>query len=335
MRESLPRKCSQSYLFDRNRHDPTPRFLHRHPGIDLSTLEIQQGPPTDVRQTEFYRRFMRPEGWDKDAEIYFWKGGSLEAYICVRRSPEQPEFGHDELNFLSDLRDAVTPCVERLRRRHLERVTTDCLQLIVARLPIPILLLDWSLDPVSFNPAARMACAEWLFGPEQARSLKLDRFGDIPPDIIQACEDERANAAAGRGGRVVQESRFAPRFRRVGHPTYRELSAEVEAIQVARDVIGLPCFLVRFQSGGNRGANLAGQDENEVNTATLARLASLSPCEREIALHIRMGLTNKDIADRLSKSVPTVKMQLQSILRKFGLHNRTQLAALLPTSTRS
>ncbi|MDH7797537.1 MULTISPECIES: LuxR C-terminal-related transcriptional regulator [unclassified Beijerinckia] len=57
----------------------------------------------------------------------------------------------------------------------------------------------------------------------------------------------------------------------------------------------------------------------------------VSPTERErelIAL-IAEGLQNKMIAHRLSISPNTVRAHIGNIMRKYGLHNRTQIAMTL------
>lgn len=57
--------------------------------------------------------------------------------------------------------------------------------------------------------------------------------------------------------------------------------------------------------------------------------AALTPREREVALAITDGFTNKTIAERLDLSVATVKDHVHRILRKARLRRRSQVAALL------
>lgn len=324
IRDSLPVKCNLSYLFERNLHDPTPGFLQTHSGIEVSTYRAQQGSEREMRKRAFYRRFMRPEGWDKDAEIYFWHEQQLEAYLCVRRAPGQRDFSGDELKFFSDLRTVLGSCVHRLREQHRERLAMHCYAAILAKAPIPVLVFDWHLDPVLFNDAARAAAAEWLLGPEKARSLKLTQFADVPPEIVAACEKEKASLVANGFRRPPRRDRFDPLFATVFHPERDDLFAQIETTDGDRNTIGLPSFVVRFQR-----AELAAQAARPPShDVALTVMSCLSPCEREIASLVSVGLSNQEIADRLSKSVPTVKMQLQSIFRKLNVTNRTQVAAL-------
>ncbi|MCJ2056975.1 LuxR C-terminal-related transcriptional regulator [Methylobacterium sp. J-048] len=58
------------------------------------------------------------------------------------------------------------------------------------------------------------------------------------------------------------------------------------------------------------------------------RLA-LTAREQEIIRHIALGAQNDGIAYEMGISANTVKTHIGNIMRKFGLHNRTQIAMLL------
>ncbi len=57
--------------------------------------------------------------------------------------------------------------------------------------------------------------------------------------------------------------------------------------------------------------------------------AALTRCERVVALHVKFGLSNKEVAARLGKCEATVKNQVAALLRKLGVPSRTRLVALL------
>lgn len=61
----------------------------------------------------------------------------------------------------------------------------------------------------------------------------------------------------------------------------------------------------------------------------LKLLRDLTPREREIALLVCEGHTNAEVAQRLSKSVLTIKTQLNSVFRKLGVTSRAKLMASL------
>jgi DNA-binding NarL/FixJ family response regulator len=60
----------------------------------------------------------------------------------------------------------------------------------------------------------------------------------------------------------------------------------------------------------------------------LANVVRMTRREREIIVFISEGLSNKEIAVRLSLSAFTVKSHVHNILEKLGLHSRLQIAAV-------
>ncbi|MEE7505738.1 LuxR family transcriptional regulator [Methylobacterium sp. C33D] len=66
-----------------------------------------------------------------------------------------------------------------------------------------------------------------------------------------------------------------------------------------------------------------------VRRALLDTHITLTAREQEIAQYIAAGAQNDGIAYGMGISANTVKTHIGNILRKFGLHNRTQIAMLL------
>ncbi len=59
------------------------------------------------------------------------------------------------------------------------------------------------------------------------------------------------------------------------------------------------------------------------------RLQHLTPRERQIALLLRDGASNKELARELGLGLPTVKTHLLNLFRKQGVSNRTELVTAL------
>lgn len=55
----------------------------------------------------------------------------------------------------------------------------------------------------------------------------------------------------------------------------------------------------------------------------------LTTREQDVAALVCLGFTNREIAARLSIAPNTVKSRLQNVLRKFNIHKRTDLRAML------
>lgn len=55
----------------------------------------------------------------------------------------------------------------------------------------------------------------------------------------------------------------------------------------------------------------------------------LTPAETRVLAYLLGGLCNKEIASELNRAEATVKNQVASILRKYGVPSRTRLMAVL------
>jgi DNA-binding CsgD family transcriptional regulator len=53
---------------------------------------------------------------------------------------------------------------------------------------------------------------------------------------------------------------------------------------------------------------------------------SLTPTELKVVRHVRAGLTNPEIGERMAIARGTVKVHLSNVYAKLGVRNRTQLA---------
>jgi two-component system nitrate/nitrite response regulator NarL len=74
------------------------------------------------------------------------------------------------------------------------------------------------------------------------------------------------------------------------------------------------------------------EDRPEILSKPDGRLSLLTPREREVALLIGTGASNKEIASRLRVVEGTVKARLTAIFRKLGFSDRLQLGLFLANS---
>lgn len=303
----------------RGRHNPFSPYIAAHPGVRLYRFEEVLPPPARFRRTEFYRQFAAPEGWDKGVSVLFWQRREVKAMFSVYRAPAEPTFTDAELGVLRYLQPFVGTAIDRVRLLHSERLARRGLEEFNKRLPVGLLTLDWNLRAVFANPEGLNACALWNLGPAARTFNSRDCFA-VPPAVAAAARDLREAIAArnpkelrARVGDLVQ----------VAHPEHAGLVATVSASHNPASALARPRFLVVFEARATRAS--AGPQR----AANLVRLRELTPREREIALLVAEGLPNADIARRLSKSILTIKTQLNAVFRKLGLRRRTQLITLL------
>jgi DNA-binding NarL/FixJ family response regulator len=81
-------------------------------------------------------------------------------------------------------------------------------------------------------------------------------------------------------------------------------------------------------------ATTSWRDFDALLESSRPELTTLSPAERVVAAYLCHGLTNKEIAQALGKSVSTVKNQVAACLMKIGVPNRARLIALVHSDLR-
>lgn len=114
-----------------------------------------------------------------------------------------------------------------------------------------------------------------------------------------------------------------------------EVSDRLEAIR--RAVAGLSADVASGNDVAERVAELdrmcrlAQQDVIAVLTRpvddALDPLSMLTTREREVADLVGLRMTNREIAERLTISLPTVKTHVYNIMKKFGVRQRTEIIA--------
>jgi DNA-binding NarL/FixJ family response regulator len=112
---------------------------------------------------------------------------------------------------------------------------------------------------------------------------------------------------------LVDEQRLAeaPRVGAVGFLP-KELAAE--------DMVEALVSMIEPRRGSRRSQRMTFHDEHG------SRLDVLSLREREVLAEIRVGRTNREIAERLQVSTSTVNKHVHQVLRKLRVRNRAEAA---------
>jgi DNA-binding NarL/FixJ family response regulator len=131
----------------------------------------------------------------------------------------------------------------------------------------------------------------------RAPNLRILGYGlaNVPDDIV-------AFAESGGTGYLLQDA------------SAHELEAEVD--RILHDDFVYPPRVV---------AHLVKQIAAVSRSVLTKEASTLSPREIQIVVGLRDGLSNKEIAHRLSISVDTVKNHVHNILTKLHLHRRSEV----------
>ncbi len=141
--------------------------------------------------------------------------------------------------------------------------------------------------------------------------MLVDRLPDIPVVIVSGSEngaDIRAAFQRGAKGYIFKSS--AADVLKLAIPLV--LSGEVFVPAVAIGAVGV----------GNPDADPSTGDEP--NLLRDPSLKALTPRQKQVLILLAHGQSNKEIARKLGMLEGTVKVHVKAILKKLGVHNRTQ-----------
>lgn len=128
-----------------------------------------------------------------------------------------------------------------------------------------------------------------------------EKWPDVKVAVISASLDERVGPASKRAGADM----FLPK-----------------AMPVAEMVSSIRRLAASASSRSRRGVKSAPP------AGANGRVGGLSPRQRQVLEHLRLGRTNREIAARLSISIATVNKHVHEVLTVLKVRNRTQAAAV-------
>lgn len=310
-----------TWFHQRRQVDMTPQFVLSQPH-KLKLYRLSDVVPDfgELQRTAFFREFLAPNGWRHLAVALYWRGEQVGSQIAIRRTREQGDFTAAEVAFLEALHPHIETVLNRLLALEEERARRRWLEEFSDHVPFALMFLNWDLAPLFVNREALEQCARWNFGAETARAYD-PRAAFFPPnEIHQACTALKAEWMRRQSEGTAGEAKAGDTLR-VPHPRQSGLGASVRLHRAPHDRAAFPGFIVYLE---NQDAAPAAD-----RLPAHSLFAGLSIAEREIARGVCEGLGNDEIAQRLRKSVKTVKGQLTSIYKKLGVSGRGQLLVRL------
>lgn len=282
---------------------PGIEWLMRNPGAQLARVSDIM-PLDELRRHPYYHTFIEPEGWLYGMGFFFWEGPELTAIIGVNRTEAQGDFTAAEVELCRSLYPHLQVALRRVATIESKLNAQSAFSRLVLQLPQPTLLLGWDGRLLYKNKSAE-ACLERWAGRTPGTA--------VPAEILAAARDLRtrmeARAAANQPLPEVEPRTVVP-------GKNHALAATLEAVHLNAAPLSPPTFLVQFTK----------------DPAGVTALARLSVRERELALLLCDGRSNKELAAALGKSEHTVKNQLKTVFRKLGIRSRAHLAGLLSRS---
>jgi DNA-binding CsgD family transcriptional regulator len=321
---------------ERGKANPFTPFIERNRGRKAYRFEEVLPSRAEWLRSDFYRRFAKAEGWDKGYSMLYWAQREVTAMFSLYRAPREPDFSADDEAVLHWLHPYIGTAITRVQRLHTERLARRSLEEFNKHLPVGLVLVSWDLKAEFANHEGQRQCLLWNHGPSGARSLNPRDAFVVPPPVLETCAALKA-AVLARNPKTL--TLLPGDVAAVSHRAQPELRAQVSLHNNPASALARPRFLVVLDtrpgstSGGATGESALGGSTPAAAGPSggdrFAVLRELTPREREIALLVCEGFSNAEIARRLSKSVLTIKTQLNSVFRKLGVTSRTRLMALL------
>lgn len=298
---------------------PLQPHLAARPGETLTRMSDLVSD-AELPQSEFFRRFMLPHDDRYFACLNFWRDGMFQGLIGLHRTAAQRDFTASDMAFLNRLYPHFDTALQRILNLHRERAVRLSLEKLLVELPIATVLLDWEFRVAYRNRAAVEVCAAWRHGRDRARTEKHTDDFTLPFEVLTFCREFKASWQPAQHRCCALTT---PEGVNIAHPQIPGLKASVTLLQLDAAPLSMPIFLVRFE-------DVADDRRTSVESGEgLRRIARLTLREREVALLIGQGCSNDEAAQRLGKSVLTVKKQLRSIYQKLSVDGRGRLIALL------
>ncbi len=301
---------------------PTHAWLDAHPGVKLYSLDDIIPNHVELKHSDFYRHVLMPEGWDKLLGLTLWDKGERKSILCLRRGMNQAPFTAADKALLLDLHPVLDRNLRRLEKHEEEVIARNSLQQFINLLPQGILLVNARHELVFANHEAFEACAAWNHGAKAARQLNNRAIFAVPPAFLETYHElmQRHYTAA----LADPHGHPPPERRRLVHPDMPHLQADLSLFSLDDPLLSRPYLFAQLINREMLNATVPAAMSRQLTV-----LSRLTQREREVALLVRDGLTNEEIAARLHKGVGTVKNQLLSIFAKLEINSRAKLISLL------
>jgi DNA-binding CsgD family transcriptional regulator len=265
---------------------------------------------------EYYNSFLRPQNLLGELIIRLYSKDNVFGAISLQRTEQNPNFAQKDTQkatlmapFLSDIFEMADSFI---------KINDECtlMELWMESFSEGVFLLDSEFKPLYLNSKAKLFCLSMNGMSEKLLTESKLTKESIPQIVVQDCinltrlqnNSYPFNTHSNRIISINPDKRY--------YLQYFSIIAPTSELPVPRFII----FLNELTKYGNNGEVIRSTEER------------LSEREENIAHYAALGLSNKQIAEKLCISHFTVQNHLKNIFEKTGLDSRTKLADLLKYS---
>jgi DNA-binding CsgD family transcriptional regulator len=268
-------------------------------------------PYSQLKKLDYYREYLQHINWFGELVIRLCTDDGFWGTMSISRSPKQPYFNHTDVQKAELLLPYLINTFEATMFFSKINGERKAFEQWLESKPEGIVLLDTKLRPIFYNSKAVQICRP-LSGlkPESLPNLQNTDIS-LPPSIVEDCRhlvDSHDSKSCISHNRIINTKngeRYYIKYALINQP--------------CKDIV-LPYFIIHINDLSNS------DDESGV---ILLKDYGLSEREEKIAQYTGLGLTNKEIGEKLGISQFTVQSHLRNIFEKTGIKRRSQLANLV------
>lgn len=264
-------------------------------------------PYSKLKKLPYYRDYLRHINWFDELIFRLCTDTGFWGSISLSRSPNQPYFTSRDVRKAEYLLPYLTKTFEATMLFSKVNGEREALERWLQSKSEGILLLDAYLYPVFVNEKARYA---FNILRESRSGYTSNSPSEVPEFIIEDCiRIFRSNDSSSHSGsnRIVKTQNGMKFFFK-----YTPINRSYDDIRASHVIIHVNPLT-----------------KNADEEVILVKDFGLSEREEHIARYTGLGLTNKEIGQKLGISPFTVQSHLRNIFEKMGIKRRTQLANLV------
>ncbi|HEY97583.1 MAG TPA: response regulator transcription factor [Dehalococcoidia bacterium] len=266
-------------------------------------------PYSQMVKLEYYNSFLRPQNLLGELIIRLYSKGYVYGVISLQRFREHSNFNVNDTqkaSLLVPYLNNIFETADKLIKINEERML---LEQWMESHSEGLILLDSKFSPLYCNSEAKLFCLlmnhKNLRRPDGGKDVDIS----IPLSIVQDCMNLTTSS--------IKEGIYKHFSNKIINIEQKKYHIQYFPVLLPSSKLPSPRFII-FVNELTRY-----RDNAEENYTTEYKL---SEREESVARYAAIGLTNKQIAEKLCISPFTVQNHLKSIFGKTGIDNRTKLA---------
>jgi DNA-binding CsgD family transcriptional regulator len=268
-------------------------------------------PYSQLKKLDYYREYLRHINWFGELVIRLCNNDGFWGTMSLTRSPNQPCFNRNDVQKAQILLPYLINTFEATMFFSKINEELEAFEYWLESRPDGIILFDAKIHPIFYNNKARQICNQ--LSSKKNVSLRKYQNNDIniPRSIIEDCRrliDSRNDGSCFSSNRIINTKNG-------GRYYFKYILVD----QACKNIV-LPYFIIHINDLSS---------SNEEIGVVIAKDNHLSKREEKISQYLGLGLTNKEIAEKLGISQLTVKSHIRNIFEKTGVKKRAQLAYLV------